>query len=81
MLTIIAACLLGLTLGSYLLMVRAESVSVARSQAWNAALVVAGGGVEEALAALNQNAAGQPPGWGPPDLSTNKKYMEGFGAS
>ena len=36
MLTIIAACLLGLTLGSYLMMVRAESVSVARSQAWTA---------------------------------------------
>src|SRR6266702_1368441 len=69
MLTIIAACLLGLTLASYLLMVRAESVTVARSQAWNAALVVAGAGVEEALAALNQTAAGQLPGGGPPALS------------
>ena len=71
MITVIAACLLGITLGSYLLMVRAESVSVARSQAWNAALAVAGAGVEEALAALNQNAAGQLSNWGPPDISTS----------
>src|SRR5712691_6289398 len=79
MLTIIAACLLGHTLGSYLLMVRAESVTVARSQAWNAALHVAGAGVEEALAALNQNAAGQLPNWGPPDLSTSTWPRSGGG--
>jgi hypothetical protein len=81
MITVIAACLLGLTLGSYLLLVRAESVSVARSQAWNAALTVASAGVEEALAALNQNAAGQTNGWGPPDLSTCgwASTVNGFG--
>ena len=53
LITLFVAGLLGITLGSYLLMVRAESLSAAHSQAWNAALPMAGAGVEEALAYLN----------------------------
>jgi hypothetical protein len=45
--------LMGVTLGSYLLLVRAQRNSVARSQAWNAAITVAEAGVEEALSQLN----------------------------
>src|SRR3954453_24191757 len=41
-----------IALGSYLLLVRAQYVSVARSQAWNAAFTMAEAGVEEALAQL-----------------------------
>ncbi len=44
---------LGITLGSYLLLVRNDYVLTARSQNWNAALVVAEAGAEEALAQLN----------------------------
>src|SRR5260370_39792439 len=40
-------------IGSYLLLVRAQYVSVARSQAWNAAMTMAESGAEEALAQLN----------------------------
>jgi hypothetical protein len=50
----VTAILLGL--GSYLLLVRAQYVSVARSQAWNASMTVAEAGVEEALAQLNPGA-------------------------
>src|SRR3954469_10775852 len=53
LITLFIAGLLGLTLGSYLMIVRAENVAVARSQGWNAALPTAGAGVEEALAYLN----------------------------
>src|SRR5689334_7688234 len=44
---------LGITLGSYLLLVRNDYVLTARSQSWNAALAVAEAGAEEALAQLN----------------------------
>jgi hypothetical protein len=44
---------LGVTLGSYLLLVRNDYVLTARSQSWNAALAVAEAGAEEALAQLN----------------------------
>src|SRR5215470_15826835 len=44
---------LGITLGSYLLLVRNDYVLTARSQSWNAALAVADAGAEEALAQLN----------------------------
>jgi hypothetical protein len=44
---------LGITLGSYLLLVRNDYVLTARSQSWNATLAVAEAGVEEALAQLN----------------------------
>jgi len=48
------AILIGL--GSYLLLVRAQYVSVMRSQAWNGALTSAESGVEEAMAQLNPGA-------------------------
>ena len=51
--TLLVAVLLGTVLASYLLMVRGQNVSVARSQAWHAALAVAEAGIEEALAQLN----------------------------
>src|SRR5689334_20181743 len=44
---------LGITLGSYLLLVRNDYVLTARSQNWNATLAVAEAGAEEALAQLN----------------------------
>src|SRR5256885_5090543 len=51
---ITAALLIGIA--SYLLLVRAQYVSVTRSQAWNGALTMAESGVEEALAQLNPGA-------------------------
>src|SRR5437899_1097415 len=45
---------LSMILASYLSMSQRQTVSVARSQAWNAAIPVAEGGVEEALAQLNR---------------------------
>jgi hypothetical protein len=53
LITLFAAGVLGITLASYLLMLRAEAVSVARSQAWNSALPLANAGIEEGLAKLN----------------------------
>ena len=44
---------LGVTLGSYLLLVRNDYVLTARSQYWNSTLAVAEAGAEEALAQLN----------------------------
>jgi hypothetical protein len=45
--------ILGIGLASYLLLMRWQYASVARSQAWNASLALAEGGVDEALAQLN----------------------------
>jgi len=51
--TLLSAAVLAILLGSYLSMVGTHSLSVERSQSWNTAMVVAEGGVEEALAHLN----------------------------
>ena len=51
--TLFVALGIGLILASYLLMIRAQYVSVVRSQAWHSALTMAEAGVEEALAQLN----------------------------
>ncbi|MFO1514204.1 MAG: hypothetical protein U1F83_15035 [Verrucomicrobiota bacterium] len=51
--TMLVTLLLGFTLASYLMLVRSEHASTARSQAWNQALMLAEAGVEEALAQLN----------------------------
>src|SRR5439155_10088116 len=69
MITLFIAVILGITLGSYLLMIRAQSISLVRSEAWNAALVMAEAGVEEALAQLNPGVSSSPidpsaNGWG-----------------
>ena len=52
--SLIAIGILSMILASYLAMSQRQSVSVARSQAWNAAIAVAEGGVEEAMAQLNR---------------------------
>lgn len=53
LITLLIALGLGVVLASYLLMIRAQYVSVVRSQAWHSALTMAEAGVEEALAQLN----------------------------
>jgi hypothetical protein len=50
---LLMAIILGFTLGSYLLWVGSQNVLTRESHAWNAALVVAEGGIEEGLAHLN----------------------------
>ena len=52
-LTLILCAILGLLMGSYLYLVQTQQKSVASSQAWNSALVVAEAGIEEAMAHLN----------------------------
>jgi hypothetical protein len=51
--TVFLAGILGLGLGYYLWLVRAQNLLVARSQAWNSALSLAEAGVEEGLAQAN----------------------------
>src|SRR5437899_1413239 len=51
--SLFVVAVLGITLGSYLLLVRNDYVLTARSQYWNATLAVAEAGVEEAMAQLN----------------------------
>ena len=62
-----------IALGSYLLLVRAQYVSIVRSQAWNDSMSMAEAGVEDALAQLNPGATDQTisvdrtaNGWGSP---------------
>ena len=52
------AFLVGLPITYYLVTVQAESVTVARSLAWNNAMVVAESGVEEGMAFVNKYASG-----------------------
>jgi hypothetical protein len=51
--TLLTCTIVGTLVGSYLYLSTTQSLSVARSQNWNQAIVVAEGGVEEALALLN----------------------------
>jgi hypothetical protein len=51
--SLFVVAVLGITLGSYLLLVRNDYVLTARSQYWNATLSLAEAGAEEALAQLN----------------------------
>lgn len=53
--TLMITVLIGVTMASYLMLVRNQSVAVARSQAWNIALTLAEAGVEEALAQMNHD--------------------------
>lgn len=55
MVTVMIALLIGVTLASYLTLVRNQSMAVARSQAWNTALTLAEAGAEEALAQMNHS--------------------------
>lgn len=52
-LTLILAVILGTTLGSYLLLVRTQTVLGTESQAWNSALTLAEAGIEEGMAQIN----------------------------
>ena len=52
---LITTILIGVTLGSYLHMVSNQNLSIMRSMAWNTAISVAEGGIEEAMAHLNTN--------------------------
>jgi hypothetical protein len=56
MVALVTATILGITLGSYMLLARSQNLNVVRSQAWNASLAIAEAGVEEALAHLNPGA-------------------------
>lgn len=51
---LLTAAILGVTLASYLVMTRAQHVSVQRSQIWNSALAVSEAGVEDALQMINR---------------------------
>jgi len=59
--SVVVITIIGIVLGSYLLLIRTQNSSVARSQAWNAAIAVAEAGVEEALAHLNPGVTRTPP--------------------
>ncbi len=50
---LLTCVILGITIGSYLSLIYNQQLSVTRAQAWNAALVVAEAGIEEAMAHLN----------------------------
>jgi len=52
-LCLILAVVLGITLGSYLALVRTQTVLGAESQAWNSALTLAEAGIEDGLAQIN----------------------------
>jgi len=71
MIALLVVLTLIITLVSYLELVRAQNVSVERSQAWNRALAVAEAGVEEALAQMNHKLGTNSPlganGWGGPN--------------
>ncbi len=51
--TLMTCGVMAILMGSYLFMVQEQRQSVARSQSWNQAMVVAEAGVEEALAQMN----------------------------
>ena len=51
---IILAVALGITIASYLVLVRSQYISTTRSHNWNIALVLAEAGVEDALALVNK---------------------------
>jgi len=53
MITLILCAILGLLMGSYLWFLQTQQKSVARSQQWHKAMVMAEAGVDEAMALLN----------------------------
>src|SRR4051812_34138763 len=52
--TMMISIIIGMSLASYLLLVRNQNKSVARSQVWNNSMVVAEAGVEDAFGLLNK---------------------------
>src|SRR5438034_8271491 len=73
--SLLTLTILSMILASYLSMSQRQSVSVARSQSWNAAIAVAEGGVEEALAQLNRGV-----GTGALNLAANGWEQKGGGS-
>lgn len=82
---LVTALLIGITLGSYLWMVRAQHAQVLRSQSWNAALAMAEAGVEEAMAQLNPGAETNrnrtANGWGSPAAGFYGPVAREFGSA
>ncbi|MEW6306313.1 MAG: hypothetical protein AB1705_22840 [Verrucomicrobiota bacterium] len=68
---LIVASIMGMALASYLSLVSAQHLSVARSQAWNISVPVVEGGIEEALSHLYYN--------GPTNLGTAGWSADYFG--
>ncbi|HEY2082157.1 MAG TPA: collagen-binding domain-containing protein [Verrucomicrobiae bacterium] len=66
--TLILVAIMGLTLGSYLVLASGQQGSVARSQRWNSAIDVAEAGIEEGLAQVN---------YSPNDFSANNWSVSG----
>src|SRR6266404_2584099 len=56
--TLLTCAILGTLVGSYLYLGATQQLTVTRSQNWNQAMVVAEGGVEEAMALLNSGVLG-----------------------
>ena len=55
MVCVMFAVVLGITIASYLLLVRSQYISTARSHNWNIAMTLAEAGVDDALALVNKN--------------------------
>lgn len=51
---LLTAAIMGITLASYLVMTRAQHVSVHRSQVWNSTLAVSEAGIEDAMQMINK---------------------------
>src|ERR1035437_9784038 len=60
--TLVTVVIMGITLASYLALASTQSRSVARSQIWNNAMVVAEAGVEDGLQFVNQYVGTPVPG-------------------
>ncbi len=69
--SLITCAILGGILASYLMLVQTQSISVMRSQAWNASLALTEAGIEEALSQLNRNAPFFDPAEATNNLSAN----------
>ncbi len=66
-----SALVLGILLAGYLVYTQTQNISVAKSQSWNAAIVVAEAGIEEGLSHLNRNAPYFDPVEGTNNLAVN----------
>src|ERR1043166_1006839 len=70
--TLVLCVIIGVVVGSYLSLIGSQQGSVARSLAWNNALVVAEAGIEEAIGHLNSGIATN-------TLATNSWVSKGGG--
>jgi hypothetical protein len=51
--TLLTCVIIGILIGSYLMLIRTQHFSVVRGQAWNTAMALAEAGIEEGMAHLN----------------------------